>query len=206
MFLKCLQAGPLLANCYILGDEKSGKAIVVDPGGDSADILAVVSGQGFKVEFIILTHGHIDHIGGVREIKKATGARIVIHEKDSQMLLSSRENLSEYLGRGITQPEADVKLKGGEKLMVGSLELEIIHTPGHTPGSICIKTGNLVFTGDTLFAGSVGRTDFPGGSYDELLNSIKYKLLTQADDTIIYPGHGIKTTIGQERDTNPFLR
>ncbi|TYP50371.1 MBL fold metallo-hydrolase [Thermosediminibacter litoriperuensis] len=206
MFLKRLQVGPLASNCYILGDEHSKKAAIIDPGGDPEIILEAVNKEGFMVEFLILTHGHFDHIGAVREVKKSTGARIAIHEKDAKMLLSAEENLSSYMGCGFTQPAAEVELKGDEQLRVGDIMLEIIWTPGHTPGSICIKTEDVLFTGDTLLAGSVGRTDFPGGSYRELLNSIKTKLLTFDDDVRVLPGHGPESTIGSEKATNPFLR
>ncbi|ADL08117.1 MBL fold metallo-hydrolase [Thermosediminibacter oceani] len=206
MFVKRLQVGPLASNCYVLADEHCKKAAIIDPGANPEIILEVVNKEGFEVDYIILTHGHADHIGAVREIKQSTGSKVAIHEKDAKMLLSPEENLSSYMGCGFTQPAADVELRGDENLQIGDIILEVIWTPGHTPGSICVKAGNLLFTGDTLFAGSVGRTDFPGGSYRELLNSIKTKLLVFDDDVRVLPGHGPESTIGGERATNPFLR
>jgi hydroxyacylglutathione hydrolase len=142
----------------------------------------------------------------LKEVKNATNAKIAIHEEDAPMLLSSQGNLSVYMGFGFTQPSADIKLKGNEKFQIGGLTLEILHTPGHTPGGICIKVNNMVFTGDTLFAGSIGRTDFPGGSYDELISSIKEKLMPLGDDMSVLPGHGEPSTIGAEKKMNPFLK
>lgn len=206
MFLECLPVGPLASNCYIIADKKSKKAAIIDPGGDSNKILDVITKEQLTVEFIFLTHGHSDHIAALKEVKNATNAKIAIHEEDAPMLLSSQGNLSVYIGFGFTQPSADIKLKGNEKFQIGGLTLEILHTPGHTPGGICIKVNNMVFTGDTLFAGSIGRTDFPGGSYDELISSIKEKLMPLGDDMSVLPGHGEPSTIGAEKKMNPFLK
>lgn len=206
MFLKCLQVGPLMANCYILGDNAEKKAAIIDPGGNADQILDIIKKEGFQVDKIILTHGHADHISGLAEVKKATGAEIAIHQDDAALISDSQGNLSNYLGVKFDKLSADIELKDGDKLKIGNLVLEIIHAPGHTPGSICIKVGDIIFTGDTLFAGSIGRSDFPGGSYEALMSSIREKLLVYNDDTVIYPGHGVKTTLGQEKATNPFLR
>lgn len=204
MFLKCLQVGPIETNCYILAD--GNKAIIIDPGWDSDSILKVIESEKLNIEYIFLTHGHADHIGALKEVKFATNAKIAIHEKDAQMLVSSEDNLSIFFGESITQPSADILLKGNETFQLNNITLEIIHTPGHTPGGISIKVNDIVFTGDTLFAGSIGRTDFPGGSYNELIESIKEKLLPLGDDVIILPGHGEQSTIGNERKMNPFLK
>ncbi|HHY04191.1 MAG TPA: MBL fold metallo-hydrolase [Thermoanaerobacterales bacterium] len=205
MYLNCMQVGPLLANCYIIGDYNNKKAAVIDPGGNPEDILNALKEEDFELEYIILTHGHQDHIGGLPKIKEVTGAPIAIHEKDASMLVSPRDNLSAYMGKELTYPSADIELKDGQELKVGDLILTIIHTPGHTPGGICIKVNDIVFTGDTLFAGSVGRTDFPGGSFDQLIESITSKLLPLGDKITIYPGHGGYSTIEQEKSSNPFL-
>ncbi|MFO7152772.1 MAG: MBL fold metallo-hydrolase [Bacillota bacterium] len=205
MFLKRLPVGLLATNCYILADDQK-NAVVIDPGAGSSSILKEIEDQNLKVEWIILTHGHADHIGAVEEVKNFTGAKVAIHEKDSKMLGSAKENLSFFLGHSITQPPADVELKDGDVIDVGELTLEILWTPGHTPGSICIKSGKLLFTGDTLFAGSIGRTDFPGSSYEQIIDSINTKLLVLDDDVRILPGHGGESTIGAEKATNPFLR
>lgn len=205
MILRFLQVGPLPSNCYIVGDNCSKKGVVIDPGAQPQLIYNKIKQDNLKVELIILTHGHSDHIGAVNELQELTGAEVAIHEKDYPLLLSPHENLSKYMGQEITISSVDFKLKDGQKLKVGELELDIVHTPGHTPGSISIKIKNTIFTGDTLFTGSVGRTDFPGGSFQELIASIKNKLLILDDDTEIYPGHGPKSTIGIERKTNPFI-
>ena len=205
MFLQQLQVGPLETNCYIIADEKSKIAAIIDPGENAKQIINAVNEAELKVKYIFLTHGHSDHIAALEEIKEATGAKIVIHELDAHMLTSAESNLSFLLGERFTQPSADIKLKGSEEFRLGDLFLEIIHTPGHTPGGICLKTGNIIFSGDTLFAGSIGRTDFPGGSYKTLINSIKEKLMCFDDDVVVYPGHMQPTTIGFERKHNPFL-
>lgn len=148
----------------------------------------------------------MDHIAALKEVKNATNAKIAIHEHDANMLLSPQDNLSIYTGEDLALPPADIKLKGREKFQVGSLVFEIIHTPGHTPGGVSIKVGSMLFTGDTLFAGSIGRTDLSGGSYKEIINSIKEKLLPLGDDIVILPGHGKRSTLGSEKNTNPFLK
>jgi len=206
MFLEHLQVGHLAANCYIIADEKSKDAAIIDPGGDAEKILNVITREQLTVKYIFLTHGHGDHIAALKEVKDATNAKIAIHELDAPMLCLPEQNLSIFFGEGFTQPSADVKLRGSEKLNIGDLVLKVIHTPGHTPGGISIQVDNIIFTGDTLFAGSIGRTDFPGGSFDELITSIKEKLLTLGDGTKIFPGHGEQSTIGYEKSMNPFLR
>lgn len=206
MFLKCLQVGIMSSNCYILGDENSKKAVVIDPGGNAEDILNTISKEKLAVDLILLTHGHADHIAGLEEVRLFTGARVAIHEKDASMLQNPEQNLSAFMGSSISFSPAEIELKGDDKFSVGGLTLDIIHTPGHTPGSISIKVDNIIFTGDTLFAGSIGRSDFPGSSFNQLISSIKEKLLVQDESSVIYPGHGIKSTIKQEKATNPFLR
>jgi hydroxyacylglutathione hydrolase len=205
MFVKRLEVGYLAANCYIIADAENKKAVIIDPGGDAEEILAVIDEHEFDVEYIILTHGHADHIAGLKKVKEATCAKVAVHEKDAGMLLSATENLSQFIGSGFMLSPADINLCGGERLTVADLTFEIIHTPGHTPGGISIKVNNMIFTGDTLFAGSIGRTDFPGGSYEQLLSSVKDKLLNEPDDVKVFPGHGPGSTIGQEKKSNPFL-
>jgi hydroxyacylglutathione hydrolase len=205
MILEILTVGALETNCYILGDEKTKQAVVIDPGGDFEIIEDHLKKLELKVQYIILTHGHVDHIGALGELKKATGAEILIHSKDSAMLYDPNQNLSIFSGDKITPIKADKLLEEGDIIHCGGIRLEVLHTPGHTPGGISLLTDKMVFTGDSLFCGSIGRTDFPGSSFQKLIQSIKDKLLSKDDDFIIYPGHGPSSTIGEERKNNPFL-
>lgn len=206
MFFKCIKTGHIATNCYILGCEVTKEGIVIDPGFDGPDIINIIAEEGLKIKYIINTHGHADHIGANEEVKNYTGADILIHRDDADFLTDPAKNLSAYMGQAISGPKADRILEEGEVINFGNkLALQVLHTPGHTPGGICLKGKKFVITGDTLFAGSVGRTDFPGGSMKELLNSIKSKLLILEDEVIIYPGHGPSSTINAEKAGNPFL-
>jgi len=178
---------------------------VIDPGGSPELIISVLYGLTARVRYIINTHGHVDHIAGNRRLKKRTGADICIHRADSEMLIDARKNFSDLLAVPITSPPADRFLRGGEVIRVGELELKVIHTPGHSPGGICLVSDGLVFTGDTLFAGSIGRWDFPGASYNLLLASVRNRLLILDEEMIVYPGHGPISTIGAEKRENPFF-
>ena len=206
MYLKRLVVGIYAANCYVLADEKTKETAVIDPGGDCEDILRLIREENLKPKYIILTHGHLDHIGAVKELKEKTKAMVLIHELDKDMLVDEKKNLSFFVSANIRAVLPDRLLKDGDILELGELKLEIIHTPGHTEGSICIKVGDSIFSGDTLFYGSIGRTDLPGGSYNDIINSIKEKILIFKDDTVVYPGHGSSTTVGFERVNNPFLK
>ena len=192
MIVKRFTVGWLSTNCYVVGCEETREAAVIDPGMDSEreaePILDFIKQNNLHIKYIINTHGHPDHVAGNAIIKKATGAPILIHESNS-------ENV-----------QADTKLHDGNILQVGTLKLAVLHTPGHTPDGISLLGENLVFTGDALFAGSVGRTDFLGGSYEELMRSIKTKLLAIPDSFKVYSGHGPSTTIGDEKKYNPFLQ
>lgn len=201
-----MEVGSLGTNCYIVYCEQTKEAAVIDPGGSAADILAVINREQLKVAYIINTHGHADHIGANGKVKAATQAPLLIHAADADMLTSGFRNLSSYMGEGITSDPADRMLKDGDIIDFGAVRLEVLHTPGHTPGGICLKTDGAVWSGDTLFAESIGRTDFPGGSYHQLIQSIKEKLLILPDDYAVYPGHGPETTIGWERKMNPFIQ
>lgn len=206
MILKGIEIGAMGVNCYIVGCEETGEVAVIDPGGNPQGIIRLLEKENLKAVYIINTHGHIDHIGGNRAVKEATGAKILIHEDDAKMLVNPVSNFSFLMGNKVTSPPADQYLKEGDIIKIGNtVELEVIHTPGHSPGGICLKTGNIIFVGDTLFQGSIGRTDFPGGSYKQLIQNIKEKLLCYDDNVICYPGHGPATTIGFERQHNPFL-
>jgi hydroxyacylglutathione hydrolase len=206
MILEILTVGELETNCYILGYEKTKQCVVIDPGGDFEIIEDHLKKLKLKVKYIILTHGHVDHIGALAQLKKVTGAEILIHSKDSAMLYDPHQNLSIFSGDKITATKADKLLEEGDIIQCGGIKLEVLHTPGHTPGSISLLIDKMIFTGDALFCGSIGRTDFPGSSYQKLISSIKDKILSREDDLIIYPGHGPSSTIGEERRNNPFLR
>jgi hydroxyacylglutathione hydrolase len=201
-----LEVGNLGANCYILYCEKTMEGTVIDPGGNAQDIINVIERENIKIVSIINTHGHADHIGANDKIKEYTGAPVLIHKEDAAMLTSSQGNLSMYIGNNLICKAADRLLTDGEIIQVGEIEIQVLHTPGHTPGGICLKANDVVFSGDTLFEQSVGRSDFPGGSHSQLVNSIKEKLLVLSDATKILPGHGAGTTIGDERYNNPFIQ
>ncbi len=194
------------SNCYIIGCSETKEVAVIDPGGEGEKIISLLESKGYQVKYIINTHGHLDHIGANKAIKDKFNCDILIHELDGAMLPDPSKNLSSFMCGQVASPPADRLLTEGEIIEIGStLKLEVIHTPGHTPGGICLKAGKLLFTGDTLFGGSIGRSDFPGGSHATLIKSIKEKLLNLPEDTVVYPGHGPESTIGEEKETNPFL-
>lgn len=201
-----MEVGSLGTNCYIAYCENTKKAVIIDPGGDAAKILAAVAREGLLVEAIINTHGHADHVLANVQVQDATGAPLWIHSADADMLGSGSRNLSAFLGGATSCGKADRLLSDGEVLPVGDFSLTVLHTPGHTPGGISLLTDKTVFVGDTLFAESIGRTDFPGGSYSQLIHSIKEKLMVLDDEVKAYPGHGPATTIGWERRQNPFIQ
>ena len=205
MILKKLTVGELDTNCYILGDYETKVGLVIDPGGEVDLIEKEINKLKLKVEYIVLTHGHGDHIAALSELKKITGAQVLIHQLDAEMLSEPEKNLSVFSLNPISAPGEDRLLKDGDKIRIGKIELEVLHTPGHTGGSISLFTDKIVFTGDLIFYGSVGRTDRPGGSYQQLLRAIHEKILDKDDDTVIYPGHGPSTTIGDEKQNNPFI-
>lgn len=205
MKIERLTVGVYAANCYIVYCEDTKEGIVIDPGDEGDRILKRVEELNLDVKYIILTHGHGDHIGGLKEVKEGTQAPILIHEGDRELLNDGTKNLSSVMATGSVQLEADRFVKDGEELSFGNYSAKIIHTPGHTPGGISINIDGSLFTGDTLFTGSIGRTDFPGGSYEQIINSIKEKLVPFSDDIIVYPGHGPSSTIGREKVSNPFI-
>ncbi len=206
MKIIALEVGNLGTNCYIAFSETQRRAAVIDPGGSCEQILAVLHDQKLTVDCIIDTHGHADHVLANLALKKATGAPILIHEDDAGMLVNAQSNLSAWIGGGVSCGPADKQLKEGDKIAVGDFELTVLHTPGHTLGGICLLAGNVLFSGDTLFAESIGRTDFPGGSYQSLIRSVQQKLMILDDAVRVLPGHGPETTIGWERQHNPFIQ
>ncbi len=201
-----IPAGIYAANCYIVYSDKTKHGIIVDPGGDSDKILKIIEDQNINIDYIILTHGHGDHIGGVIQLLNELEVPLLVHEDDLDMISDANMNLSNIMPIGSLELEADRLLKDGDSIKFGDLEAQIIHTPGHTKGGICIKIGDNLITGDTLFQGSIGRTDLTGGDYDTIISSIKDRLLIFPEDTIVWPGHGAESTIGSEKRNNPFLK
>jgi glyoxylase-like metal-dependent hydrolase (beta-lactamase superfamily II) len=198
-----LVVGPLATNCYIL---KSGAELaVIDPGGDAEVILEKVRELGGTVKYVIDTHGHVDHIAANREVIEATGAELLIHELDAKLLALPDRNLSSLMGMKLTSPAPSRLLKEGDKVVVGEEEMTVLHTPGHTPGGICLLASEYAFTGDTLFVDSIGRTDFPGGSDDDMQASLHKLQMVLRKDTVLYPGHGEPGRFGRALLVNPFL-
>lgn len=197
--------GSLQANCYILYDHEGGEAVVIDPGFDGKKVMDILKEKKLNCKYVILTHGHGDHIGGVPELMHGIETELVIHEADLDMLHDREKSFTKAIGYPDVQTEASILVKDGDTLEVGHETLKVLHTPGHTKGGISILAGNRLFVGDTLFNGSIGRTDFPGGSFDEIKESIQRKLFILDEDTIVYPGHGSPTTIRKEKQTNPFV-
>lgn len=209
MLVKQLIVGNMGVCCYIIGCEKSKKGAIVDPGGDENLILAEVKNMGLEIEYIIATHGHPDHVCGNRAIKEATNGAIIMHEADVAFFeRTETQNYFSMLGMEASPP-TEIKVKDGGIIELGEEKIQVIHTPGHTPGGMCLYCAPDLLTGDTLFVGGLGRTDFPGGSYSELIDSINNKLLDLPEDTVVWPGHGYggsKSTIGEEKRSNPYLR
>jgi len=207
MIHKILIVGLLQCNCSIIGDESTREAMVIDPGDDIDDIQELLRQDNLQVKQIVITHAHIDHVGGAMKLRAATGAPILINQNDAQ-LLQMLDTQAAWIG--IAPPGEvviDQALKNGDTVKTGSIEGNVLHTPGHTEGSVCLyfPREKKLIAGDTLFAGSIGRTDLPGGSFEKIIRSIHDSLLPLPDETIVVPGHGQLTTIGDERQMNPFL-
>jgi hydroxyacylglutathione hydrolase len=207
MIQKGLIVGLLEVNCYILGDEETREAVVIDPGGDEDEILATLKNNDLNLKLIIDTHGHFDHVDANQPLKSATGAKIAIHEADAGMLHQPSAEAMFFTGNRLRLSEPDILLKEGDVLSFGKYRLKVLHTPGHTPGgiSLLLEGHTYVYVGDLLFAGSIGRTDFPGGDFDALINAVKTKIFPLGDNYSVFPGHGPVTTVGQERKYNPFF-
>jgi hydroxyacylglutathione hydrolase len=188
--LRKLVVGPYQANCYVLGCKETMEGLVIDPGDEVYRIVKTISGIGLIIKYILITHGHMDHVGGAAELKRITGAPVCIHPLDA---------------RGLGFPP-DQELGEGRDLRLGTYRLRVLHTPGHSPGGVCFQAPGAVFTGDTLFAGSIGRTDFPGGDHQGLIKGVRSKLFTLDGTIRVYPGHGPSSTIERERRTNPFFQ
>lgn len=209
MLIRKLTLGPIQANCFILGCEQTREAVVIDPGDEGDRILMTLAEDKLTVKAIVNTHGHFDHVGANSELKKATEAPLMIHSKDAPMLSQLSQHAAAWGLSAEDSPAADRELAEGDEIVVGKeIRLKVLHTPGHTLGGISLysETPAAVFVGDTLFAGSIGRTDFPGGDYNTLISSIHTKLFTLPETVTVYPGHMHETTIGQEKSGNPFCR
>lgn len=205
MIFEAMTVGSYLSNCYIVGSETTMEAAVIDPGADFKKIDDKLKELDLIPKIIILTHAHGDHIGAVKELTDKYNLKIYIHKDDAEVLKDGNANLSKMITGKSTSIIPDFELNDGDEITLGDLKFEIIHTPGHTKGGICIKVGNIMMTGDTLFNKSIGRTDFPGGSFEDIISSIKNKIFKYDDDIVIYPGHNSPSTIKSEKLGNPFV-
>ena len=206
MKYETLVVGALETNCYLAYCSETRAAAVIDPGADPEKIIQTTAELELKPVLLINTHGHVDHVGANKDIKDKYGVPLCIHEADQKMLKSVLQSGLSFLLGAKASPDADRFLEDGEILDIGHQQLEVIHTPGHSPGSISLKSDGLIFSGDTLFCGGIGRTDLPGGSLKELEKSINERILLFPDDTRVLPGHGPSTTVGQEKADNPFIQ
>ena len=209
MFLRQIEVGNFSVFAYLLGDPSKEEGLVIDPSGDIDDILAMADQEKMKIRYIINTHAHVDHVMGNEEMKRKTAAKIIIHADDAPLLTQIPRSMLIMFG-GRSSPPADQTVKEGDLIRVGGLSLKVLHTPGHSPGGMSLYGDRMVFTGDSLFVGGLGRTDLPGGSSQVLMDSIKTKLFTLPDETIVYPGHNYgsspTSTIKNERLYNPFFK
>ncbi len=208
MIHEIIAVGPLQCNCSVIGDETTHEGMVIDPGDDIANILALIQKHNLKVKQIVITHAHIDHIGGAMKLRAATGAPILLNQND-QALVKMMDIQAGWIG--VASPgliQIDQSVSDADTVTAGKLIGNVMHTPGHTEGSICLyfPAEHKLIAGDTLFAGSIGRTDLPGGSFPKIISSLQEKVMALPDETIVVPGHGPLTTIGQERAENPFLQ
>ena len=207
MIHEIIPVGPLQCNCSVVGDEGTREAMVIDPGDEINEIMALVQKHGLTVKQIVITHAHIDHVGGAMKLRRLTGAPILLNQND-YALLKMLDVQAAWVGMATPDKvEIDQPLAEGDKLRTGSLEASVLHTPGHTEGSVCLyfPAQQKLIAGDTLFAGSIGRTDLPGGSFEKIMSSLHQRVLALPDETLVVPGHGPLTTIGDERENNPFL-
>lgn len=207
MIHEILPVGPLQCNCSVIGDEKTREAIVIDPGDDIEHVLERIRKHSLNVKQIVITHAHIDHVGGAMKLRAATGAPILLNQND-YALLKMLDAQAAWLGMAAPgKVEIDQSIGQADVVKTGQLVAQVLDTPGHTEGSICLyfSTENKLIAGDTLFAGSIGRTDLPGGSFEKIIRSIHHRVLALPDETVVVPGHGPLTTIGEERQSNPFL-
>lgn len=206
LIVRGIVVGVFAENCWVVGNRRTGEAIAIDPGDQAEEILAMAKDMGVNIKLIANSHAHVDHILGVRDVQNATGARFLMHEGERAIAATAQRSAQMFTGREVEPPpEPDAFLKDGDEIDVEGVKLRVIHTPGHTPGSLSFYTEGMLFSGDTLFQGSIGRTDLPGGDYQQEMASIVDKLLTLPDDTIVLPGHMRETQIGIEKQANPFV-
>lgn len=205
MILKTITVGPLGVNCYLIGCEKTKAGAVIDPGDDVSIILDAIKQNNLDIKYILLTHGHVDHLAHLMKLKDVIKAQFLMHEEDAFLL---KGLFAQALMFGLPNPghpKPDRFVSNGEEIALGELKIKVLHTPGHSPGSVTYFVEDKLFVGDLIFAGSIGRTDLPKGDFQILIHAVKTKIFTLPDETIIYPGHGPETTVGQEKLTNPFF-
>lgn len=206
VIIEQLEVGPIMANCYILGCEETKEGLVIDPGGDADQILMKIGKHGLTIKWIVNTHGHFDHVGANKKLKDATGAPIMIHSGDAPMLSQLSSAAASFGLKAENSPGPDQEIADGDTISFGNYSLKVMHTPGHSPGGVSLYADGHVFVGDTLFSGSIGRTDLPGGNYETLINSVESKIFTLPEETRVHCGHGPDTTVAREKRYNPFFR
>lgn len=208
MIMEMLTVGPFAANCYIVGSTSTNEGMIIDPGADTGTIMRSVQQTGLSISIIVVTHAHMDHVGALRKVQQKTNAQFAIHEAEKGFVFSAPMRMLTSFGVSPVEspPRPDRLLKDGDLIDLGDLHFEVLYTPGHSSGGICLLGHGVVFSGDTLFKLGIGRTDFPGMSHERLIKSIGEKLMVLPDETVVYPGHGPATTIGDERRGNPFLQ